>query len=68
LQGELLQVATQQLQRLQLLARILPRIHLGVCFGDLPVLVDHVGDAAGVLVFRRLGGAVGQADLVIGVA
>ena len=36
--------------------------------GDLAVLVDHVGDAAGVLVLRRLGGAVGEADLAAGVA
>jgi hypothetical protein len=36
--------------------------------GDLAVFVDHVGDAAGVFVFRRFGGAVGEADLSIGVA
>jgi hypothetical protein len=39
-----------------------------VRFGDLAVLVDHVGDAAGVFVFRRFRGAVREADLVIGVA
>jgi hypothetical protein len=37
-------------------------------FRDLAVLVDHVRDAAGVLVFGRVGGPVGEADLVIGVA
>ena len=57
-----------QLQRLQLLARIPACIHLRVRFGDLALLVDHVGDAADVFVFRRLGGAVGKADLVVGVA
>jgi hypothetical protein len=35
---------------------------------DLAVLVDHIRDAARVLVLRRLGGAVREADLVIGVA
>jgi hypothetical protein len=37
-------------------------------FRDLAVLVDHVRDAAGVLILRRVGGPVGEADLVIGVA
>jgi hypothetical protein len=37
-------------------------------FGDLAVLVDHVGDPARVFVFRRVGGAVCDADLPIGVA
>ena len=36
--------------------------------GDLPVLVDHVGDAAGVFVFRRVGRAVRDADRFLGVA
>ena len=35
--------------------------------GDLPILVDHVRDAAGVLVFRRVGGAVRDAELAVGV-
>ena len=35
---------------------------------DLSVFVDHVGDAAGVLVFVRVAGAVGEADLMVGVA
>jgi len=35
---------------------------------DPAVLVDHVGDAAGVFVGRLLGGAVGEADLAVGVA
>jgi len=35
---------------------------------DLAVLVDHVRDALGVAVGRRLAGAVGQSDLAIGVA
>jgi hypothetical protein len=39
-----------------------------VRFRDLSVHVDHVGDAAGVFVFRRVGGAVGDADLAVGVA
>jgi hypothetical protein len=37
-------------------------------FGDLAVLVDHVGDAARVFVFWRVGGAVCDADLPVGVA
>jgi len=36
--------------------------------GDLSFLVDHVGDAAGVLVFRGVGGAVCESDLAVGVA
>jgi len=36
--------------------------------GDFPVLVDHVRDAARVLVRRLLGGAVREADLAVGVA
>lgn len=36
--------------------------------GDFSFFVDDVGDAAGVLVLGRLGGAVGEADLAIGVA
>ncbi len=35
---------------------------------DLAVFVDDVGDAAGVFVFRRIGGSVGDADLAFGVA
>lgn len=35
---------------------------------DLSVLVDHVRDAARVLIRRFLGGAVREADLVVGVA
>jgi len=35
---------------------------------DLSVLVDHVRDAAGVLIRRFFGGAVREADLAIGVA
>ena len=35
---------------------------------DAAVFVDHIGDAARVLVLRGLGGAVREADLVIGVA
>jgi hypothetical protein len=35
---------------------------------DLPLLVDQVRDAAGVLVFGGVGGAVGEADLALGVA
>jgi hypothetical protein len=39
-----------------------------VRLGDLPVLVDHVGDAAGVLVVGAVGGAVGDRELAVGVA
>jgi len=39
-----------------------------VGLGDLPVLVDDVCDPFRVLVFRRVGGAVGDADLAVGVA
>jgi hypothetical protein len=37
-------------------------------FGDAAVLVDDVRDAAGVFVLVGLGGAVGEADLVVDVA
>jgi hypothetical protein len=36
--------------------------------GDAALFVDQVPDAAGVFVFRRDGGAVGDADLPIGIA
>jgi hypothetical protein len=36
--------------------------------GDSALLVDDVGDPFGVFVFRRTGGAVGDADLAVGVA
>ena len=36
--------------------------------GDLPLFIDHVGDAPGVDVARGLGGAVGHADAAVGVA
>jgi hypothetical protein len=39
-----------------------------VRLGDLAVLVDDVRDALGVFVLRRAGGAVGDADLAVGVA
>jgi hypothetical protein len=39
-----------------------------VGLGDLALLVDDVRDPLGVLVFRRRRGAVGQADLAVGVA
>lgn len=35
---------------------------------DTAVLVDDVGDAFGVFVARRIGGAVGDADTAVGVA
>jgi hypothetical protein len=35
---------------------------------DFAVLVDQVRDATGVLVFRRVGGAIGDADLPVSVA
>jgi hypothetical protein len=35
---------------------------------DHAVLIDDVGDAPGVLVFRAVAGAVGEADLALGVA
>lgn len=63
--GPLLQVS---LQALELRLRIARRIHLRVRLGHLPLFVDHVRDAAGVLVFRGLGGAVREADLALRVA
>lgn len=36
--------------------------------GDLPLFVDHVGDAARVLVFRSFRGAVRESDLALRVA
>ena len=36
--------------------------------GDLPFFVDHVGDAAGVLVLSGISRAVGDADGAVGVA
>ena len=48
--------------------RIARRIHLGVGLRHVPLFIDHVGDPPRVLVFRRIGGAVGQADLPVGVA
>jgi hypothetical protein len=36
--------------------------------GDAAVFIDDVGDPLCVLVGRRCGGAVGQADFAIGVA
>jgi hypothetical protein len=35
--------------------------------GDLPLFVDDVGDAPGVLVLRAVAGAVGEADLSVAV-
>ena len=37
-------------------------------FSDAAVFVDHVRDPLRILVGRRCGGAVGQADLAIGIA
>jgi len=51
-----------------LLLRIDLGIHLRVHLRDAAVFVDHVGDTAGVFILRRVGGAVGQADLAIGIA
>jgi hypothetical protein len=56
------------LQRLQLLRRVRRRIHFRVRLRDLSFLIDHVCDAAGVFVFLRFGGAVGEADFACGVA
>jgi hypothetical protein len=39
-----------------------------VCLGDLSFFVDHVGDAARVLVLFGITGTVGEADGVVGVA
>jgi len=36
--------------------------------GDLPFLIDDVGDAAGEFVFRGIAGSVGEADLPLRVA
>ena len=57
-----------KLQGCELLLRVRARVDFRVRLRDLAVLVDHVGDAAGVLVFRRVGGAVRDADLPVGVA
>jgi hypothetical protein len=57
-----------ELQALQLLLRIRPRVDFRVRLRDLSVLVDHVGDPPRVLVFRRVGRAVRDADLPVGVA
>jgi len=38
-----------------------------MCLGDAAVLVDDVGDPLRVFVFRRVGGAVGDTDLAVGV-
>ena len=44
------------------------RVHFRVRLRDLSFFVDHVGDAARVFVFRRVGRAVRDADLAIGIA
>jgi hypothetical protein len=51
-----------------LLVRIRCGIHLRVRLIDPSVLVDHVRDAARVLVFRRVCRSVREADLALGVA
>ena len=48
--------------------RVRLRVDLRVHLRDLAVLVDDVGDPFRVLVLRRVGGAVGDADLAVGVA
>ena len=51
-----------------MLPRIDLGIHLRIDLRDAPVFVDHVRDAPGELVLRRVGRAIGQADLAIGIA
>ena len=58
----------KSLQRFELLLRIRSRAHLRVRLRDLAVLVDDVGDAPRVLVFRGVSSAVREADLAIRVA
>jgi hypothetical protein len=55
-------------QRFELLGRIRRRAHLRMRLRDLPLFVDDVSDAPRVLVFRRIGRAVRQPDLPVGVA
>lgn len=55
------------LQCLELLPRVRLGIHLSMDLGDAALLVDEVGDAAGVFVAWTAGGAVGQADFPVGV-
>jgi len=57
-----------ELQGLELFLRVRARVDFRMRFRNLSVLVDHVGDAARVLVFRRVGGTVRDADLAVGVA
>ena len=63
-----LRPALQGLKRCQLILRVASRVDLRVRLGDLAVLVDHVGDAAGVLVIRFLGGAVRDRQFAVGIA
>jgi hypothetical protein len=57
-----------RLQAFQLHPRIARRVHFCVGLGHFSFFVDHVGDASGVFIFRRIGGAVGESDLSFGVA
>jgi len=56
-----------RLQPRQLLLRIVSWVHLRMGLGDAAFLVDEVGDPFRVFVFRRVGGAVGDTDLAVGV-
>ncbi len=56
-----------RLQPRQLLLRIVSRVHLRMRLGDSAVLIDDVGDPLRVFVFRRIGGAVSDTDLAVGV-
>src|ERR1700738_1351235 len=58
----------RKLQRGQLLCRISARVDLRMDLRDTPLFVDDVRDTASVLILRRLGGAVRQPDLVVGIA
>ena len=55
------------LQVRQLLPRIVARVDLRMRLRNLPLLVDHVGDAPRVLVFRTVGRAVRHPEFVVGV-
>jgi len=52
----------------QHLVRVLGRDHLAVDLGDTPVRSDQIADPCRARRIGRLGGAVGQADLLVGVA
>jgi hypothetical protein len=58
----------KRLQRCQLFLRISARIDFRMDLRDAPLLIDHVRDPPGVLILRRISGAVRQTDLVVCIA